>query len=439
MRISGRCGCVVMLVCALTLSLPAQENDNLVARGRNDENTVTTAHYSIHAAAPRDAAARGDAETSQEADAADEREPLRAVAREVGHRLEAYLDLYNRQFRFPLEELDERLTVRLFDVRDEYDAYLSDRIGEAPGDVVYLHYPDPGQRELVGYIGEDFPTEALIHHSFVQFLRAFIPDPPLWIREGFAVYFSQTRYDEGFQQAVYRENLTWLATLKEMQAGASSRPWIPWDDLLTMAPSDVQEHAESFYPQAWGLVSFLMHDDHREINRLAWDSITALDREYSLQENNQAVYRNAFRWEDPEQLERRFQEYVTSRRTFAEWVSTGVERYEQADLSGAERAMVEALRLRRDHHVPFYYLGLINYDREAYTTAAHYFQDALQHSESSAHILYALGVNAIADDRPEDAREFLESIPRERTELTTRAGELLRRLPGSGGAGSGGR
>ncbi|MEX2444886.1 MAG: hypothetical protein WD492_14900 [Alkalispirochaeta sp.] len=383
-----------------TLSVP------LIAQ--DAEYTVTTEHYAVHAANNRD------------------------DARDVARRLEAFLELYNRQFRFPLEELDAPLAVRLFDSRSRYAAYLESRIGDTSSDFVYLHYSDPRRRELVGYSGNGIPERSLIHHSFVQYLRAFVPASPLWIREGFAVYFAQSRYDRGFDRAVYEENLAWLDTLKAMVRGESSRPWIAWDNLLVMSPTDAQATADSFYPQAWGLVSFLMNDENSGINRLAWDSISALDPEHSLQENSEAVYRNAFRWEDRQELQERFTDYVTSRRTFAEWVSTGIDRYGRNDRDGAEQAMVTALQLRSDHHVPFYYLGLINYDRENFETAAYYYEQALEQTNSPAPILYALGVNAIADERPEDAREYLESVPPEDSRVKEEAEELLHRLSATG-------
>ncbi|MFW5827151.1 MAG: tetratricopeptide repeat protein, partial [Alkalispirochaeta sp.] len=283
------------------------------------------------------------------------------------------------------------------------------------------------------YVTDEFSNEAIVHHSFVQFLRAFIPNPPLWMREGFAVYFARTGYDPGFQQAVYRENLAWLATLKQMMSGDSPRPWIPWDELLRMSADDVRETAESFYPQAWGLVSFLLHDQTPETNRLAWDSISAVQREHSLEENNQAVYERAFRWESAADLQARFQEYVNARRTFSEWVTTGMEWYDNGDRREAERAMVEALHLRQDHHVPYYYLGLIAYDRQDFETAASYYQQALEYTDSPGVVRYALAVNAVADDRPEEAREFLEAIPRDDPSLNRQADELLRRLSPSGG------
>lgn len=389
----------MVLLWSLTVPLTAQDA----------EHTATTAHYVVSSPV-----SRGHAE-------------------EMGRRLEAFLELYNHYFRFDLEDVAQPLPVRLFDSRDNYAAYLEPLIGEPSDDFVYLHYADARQRELVGYTGDGTSQHAPNHHSFVQYLRAFIPDPPLWLREGFAVYFAESRYEADQERAVYEENLTWLDTLKAMVAGTSSRRWIPWEELLFLTPREVQDAAESFYPQAWGLVSFLVNHERPEISRLLWDSISALQHDSSLEENSAAVYRHAFRWEDPRQLQERFTEYVTSRRTFAEWLATGVERYDQDDDAGAERALVEALRLRGDDAVPFYYLGLINYDRENYETAGEYYEQALERTDSPAPVLYALGVNALALDRREDAREYLESVPEDATDIRERAEELLRRLSTTGG------
>lgn len=390
---------VVILLWSLAVPLAAQET----------EHTAATAHYVVSS-------------------------PVSAGhAEDMGRRLEALLELYNHYFRFDLEDLSPALPVRLFDSREHYAAYLEPLIGEPSNDFVYLHYADARQRELVGYTGDGIPQRALNHHSFVQYLRAFIPEPPLWLREGFAVYFAESRYEADLGRAVYEENLAWLETLKAMVAGTSSRRWIVWEELLFLTPSEVQDAAESFYPQAWGLVSFLVNHERPEISRLLWDSISALQHDSSLEENSAAVYRHAFRWEDPRQLQERFTEYVASRRTFAQWLATGVERYDQDDHAGAERALVEALRLRSDDAVPFYYLGLIHYDRENYEIAGDYYEQALARSDSPAPVLYALGINALARDRREDAREYLESVPEDAPDIRERAEELLRRLSTTGG------
>ena len=389
----------MVLLWSLTVPLTAQDA----------EHTAATAHYVVSSPVSLD------------------------HAEEMGRRLEALLELYNHYFRFDLEDGAQPLSVRLFDSRDNYATYLEPLIGEPSDDFVYLHYADARQRELVGYTGDGTSQRALNHHSFVQYLRAFIPDPPLWLREGFAVYFAESGYEADRERAVYEENLAWLDTLKAMVAGTSSRRWIPWEELLFLTPAEVQDAGESFYPQAWGLVSFLENHDRPEITRLLWDSISALQHDSSLEENSAAVYRHAFRWEDPRQLQEWFTEYVASSRTYSEWLATGVERYDQDDHAGAERAMVEALRLRRDDAMPFYYLGLIHYDRENYETAGEYYEQALERTNSPAPVLYALGVNALARDRREDAREYLESVPENSTDIRERAEELLRRLSTTGG------
>jgi tetratricopeptide (TPR) repeat protein len=176
-------------------------------------------------------------------------------------------------------------------------------------------------------------------------------------------------YDPQFGSAIYRENLAWLDTLKEMVAGTSERSLIPMDEILTMDLDGARRRIDSFYPQAWGMVSFLVNTDKREINRILWDSLSALRPEYSLDENASAVWQEGFRWAMPAQLEEDFLGYVDGRRSFRGWVTYGVEMYDAGNADEAERAFVQALRLRDDNHVPYYYLGLISYERQDYSLA----------------------------------------------------------------------
>jgi tetratricopeptide (TPR) repeat protein len=352
-------------------------------------------------------------------------------ATETLDRMEALLALYNQQFRYPVEQLDAPLRVRVFATRSRYDAYMRRLVNETREGFVYLHYDDLAKSELVGYFVDDESLDpSLIHQSFIQFFRAFIPHPPLWLREGFAVYFEEVHYDPQFGTAIYRENLAWLDTLKEMVAGRSDRELIPMDEILTMDLDGARRNIDSFYPQAWGMVSFLANAEKREINRILWDSISALRPEYSRDENAAAVWQEGFRWAVPAQLEEDFLGYVDGRRSFRGWVSHGVEMYNAGDADEAERAFVQALRLRDDNHVPYYYLGLISYERQDYSPADFYYQTALDRGAGEAITLYALGVNAYADNRFDDAVTYLESTVDRDPAYRERAEGLLIRIRG---------
>lgn len=348
-------------------------------------------------------------------------------AQETAAKLEATLTLYNDYFRFDLESLPTRMKVRIFATKPRFDNYLQRVLGQRRDDFVYLHYNDVAKSELVGFEQEEASFDiALKHQGFIQYFRAFIPHPPLWLREGFAVFFEESSYDEDFQAAIYKENLAWLDTLKGIIDNGNT---IPMDEMLTMRVSAAREEIDVFYPQAWGMVSFMVSSSDRDVNRLLWDSLSALEPSNTLQENEASLNREVFRWVNPEEMQNKFVSYIDSRRSFRGLVEAGMEEYDNRDYENAEEHFVKASNLRPENHIPPYYLGLIAYSRQNYSLAAYYYDEALGHGADEALTQYALGVNAYADNRFDEAVTHLErTIDINPEEYRNRAEELLVRI-----------
>jgi len=304
-------------------------------------------------------------------------------------------------------------------------------IDESRNGFVYLHYGDPAKSELVGYSANDPDLrKSMIHQGFVQYFRSFIPDPPLWIREGFAVFFEDSRYDSDFDAAIYQENVAWLDTLKSITDGSAGLTPLSLDEMLTIDLDTARERIDVFYPQAWGMVSFLLNSENQDINRILWDSLSALSADADIKENEQAVINQAFAWVTEEDLVGDFLSYSTERRSFRGWVEYGIERYNAGNLDGAEQAFVKALKLNASNYVPHYYMGLINYERQNYTLADYYYQTALETGADEPITLYALGVNAYADNRFDDAVTYLEMTVDRNPEYREKAEDLLVRIRG---------
>ncbi len=332
-----------------------------------------------------------------------------AHARDLARQLEGLAGLYNEQFRFLPEELSAPMSVRVFSSQGQYDAYLNRLIDQQRDGFVYLHYDDPVKSELVGYHGSDEELErSFVHQSFVQFLRACIHNPPLWLQEGFAVYYEAAHYDPELRRAEYRENLAWLDVLKAIVAGEGDATPIPLESLLSASPDEVRTRLESFYPQAWGIVSFLLNSEYEDAQRILWDSISAMERDASREENVAAIHRHVFRWVDQNRLVDEFVGYVESRKTFEGWITRGIEQYDAEEYESAIDSFLNAVELGGEDHVPFYYLGLINYKLNDYEAAEKYYRDAVAAGAEKAITLYALGVNAYADNRFDDAVTYLE-------------------------------
>jgi tetratricopeptide (TPR) repeat protein len=351
-------------------------------------------------------------------------------AARTASKLEAMLELYNSYFHFDVDELDTRLRVRIFDSKSGFDSYLNRIIGETRDDFIYLHYRDLSRSELVGYNldGEEFDF-ALTHQNFVQYIRAFVANPPLWLREGFAVFFEQAEYDNDFETVVYRENLSWLGTLKDLVQGNSSRSLIPMDQMLTIDIETARDRINVFYPQAWGMISFLVNAENRDINRILWDSISALHPSASMEENARRINERALKWVDREFLQEAFVAYVNERKSFKGLVEEGMDLYADGQLDSAEEEFVKATKLRDDNYIPFYYLGLINYDKGNYDLAEFYYRESLSRGANEALTYYALGVNAFAANRFDAATDFLRQVTEAgETEYREDAEELLARI-----------
>lgn len=353
-------------------------------------------------------------------------------AAEVAARLETMIQLYNRYFRFDLDSLPRPMRVRIFADRARFHDYLSATIGERRDDFVYLHYSDPARSELVAY---DAPSPefdyALAHQSFIQYLRAFIPHPPLWLREGFAVYFEQSQYDHQSGTVTYRENLAWLDPLKKILDGRAAVAPLELGDMLVMDVEAARANLEVFYPQAWGMVSFLVNSEQRDINRLLWDSINALQPEAGLRENTERVYQRAFRWIDTDALVEGFLAYIDSRRSFPELVTSGIEAFDNRSYDEAETLLLAATGIDAASHIPYYYLGLVNYERGNYEVAEVYYRQAIERGATESLTYYAMGVNAYAANRHADATRFLErSVTLEPERFGGRVEQLLSRMDG---------
>ena len=335
-----------------------------------------------------------------------------ADAKLTASKMEAFLELFNQYMHFDLGKLPAKLNVRIFSSKERFDGYLESLVGQTKDNFVFLQYSSAEKSELLGFAmrnQESFDT-SLVRHGYIQFLKTFVRNPPLWIQQGFAVFFEKCEYDGEHDFAVYNENLSWLETLGTMIRNdeAGREP-----GLLTMGellnPNDqiLASRADQFHAQAWGLVYFLINSENREYNRLIWDSLSALEPDASLQENIAALRAEALGWTNEFLLASDYTDFIASIKTFPDLVRDGIEAYEGKNYTEAEDAFVKAIALNGNHHIPYYYLGLIHYSRKDYSLAEYYYQSSLMLGAEPSLIYYALGVNAFSDSRLDDARDYL--------------------------------
>ncbi len=387
----------ILLICAGSTTILAQEN--------TPRYTASSQHYQVVSHV-----SQNHADTTSDA-------------------LEALFRFYNSYFHFDPSILDTKMQVRVFSSNDAYVAYASELIDPPQDEYVYLHYTDPARSQLIGWYedSEDNQT-AFSHQAFIQFLRAFVPNPPLWMREGFAVYFEQSHYDIEFDSVSYKENLAWLSTLKNALA-ADELDVISPEQLVVMNTETASQQIEDFYPRAWAMISFLMHSPVREYNRILWDAISRLEASRTTEENSRIISEKVFRWVEPATFREDFHFYLQTRRTFRDLVQEGVDLYAENKYGMAEQLFVRALNLQDSNYIPYYYLGLINYTRGNYTLADFYFNTALDLGAEKAVALYALGVNAYADSRNEEALDLLQqTLEADPENYQERVNELTQRI-----------
>jgi len=324
----------------------------------------------------------------------------------LARHLEALFGLYDGFFRYDASTLKAKLNVREFSDKPGFDAYMTQIVGQSKDDYVYLHYPSPERSELLVFPKDepDF-SASLAHQGFVQFIKAFIPNPPLWIREGVAVSFESAKWDDKAGSLDYSENLAWLETVKSLK---ERNLLMPLDKLLAIGQDDARAQLDVFYPQSWAIVSFLLNSKDKAYNRLLWDSVASLKKEGSLEDNQNAVIRIMNTWYGSDAAEKAFSDYLADRKTFPELIANGVRKYADKSWTDANDAFAAAQSMNSASYVPDYYLGLIAYAQNQFDVAESHYKQALALGCDPAITNYALGVNAYAQNRLDDAKGFLK-------------------------------
>ncbi len=351
-----------------------------------------------------------------------------ADAELIAKTLDAYFELYTSYFHFDPALLKARLQVRSFADKESFDAYLTQIIGSSKDDFVYLHYPTLEKSELLVYAKDDSEDYALslAHQAFVQYLKTFAPNAPLWLREGFAVYFEESRYDPATGKAAYKENLSWLETVKTYR---NEKSLLPLESFLALTVEEAKSKIDIFYPQSWAFVSFLLHSPSREVNRLLWDSLSKIAPGLSPEDAQAKLFALASTWPGMDKLKDEFASYLEAKKTFPEQVAYGIELYNQKKLVDAAAAFNAAVAMNAANHVPYYYLGLIAYANKEYSVAEFNYKQSLSLGCEAGIGNYALGVNSFVQGRPDDARAYLNLAKQASPETYgPKADEVLARI-----------
>ena len=331
-----------------------------------------------------------------------------AQAEDVAHRMEGAVSLYNDIFHFDLSTLQTKFRVRVFKDLDSFNTYLGKILSQTRSDFVFVAWSDPERSELLCFPKEEPAfTASLVHQGTIQFIKGFIDNPPVWIREGVATYLDASTWDASTASFTFRSNYAWLETLKSLLRGETPAKPISFADLLTISRDSAQSQMDVFAPESWGLVQFLLAGPDRSYSRALWDGIGALTPKASLDENSQKARKRAFSWVTDQKLAADFKSYVLSLKTATDLVKDGIDQYTAGNLDGARDAFTSAIALDSGAGTACYYLGLIAYARKDYTQAEDQYLKAFQLGTNAGIINYALGVNAFAAGKNADAVKYL--------------------------------
>jgi tetratricopeptide (TPR) repeat protein len=330
-------------------------------------------------------------------------------AEEIARRMEACLRLYNDIFHYDLAQLPAKMRVRVLKDAASFNAYLTKILSQTRADFVFVAYSDAEKSELLCYPRDEKSFSAsLIHQGCIQFLKAFVANPPVWLREGVATALESAAWDPRAATYMPRPNFAWLDTLKTIIRGETPQKLIPVTDLLMLTREMAQAQPDVFYPQSWGLVHFLLSSPEKSYNRMLWDSIAAVDPKAALEDNSQRVRRRAFSWVGEEALSRDFEAFILSQKTAGEWLRDGMDAYGKGDLAAADAALARSLDVEPENGAAWYYLGLVSYTRKDHAKAEEQYLKAFELGVNPGLINYALGVNAFAAGKSDMAVKYLQ-------------------------------
>ncbi|MDR0441901.1 MAG: tetratricopeptide repeat protein [Treponema sp.] len=339
---------------------------------------------------------------------------------QLGQQMETLFEVYNRVFMFDPEEAALPLRVRVFSGTDEYNDYARSMSAVVSPGAMYLHYVQSGRRELI--LDGSNADNSLPYQAFIQYLRAFVAQPPYWMQKGFAEFFRALSFTaDGVLD--YEENLSWLQPVRKMK----SRPKI--EGILTAESGGVIANSDEFAGLACSLVSFFLNSGKEEYTRSFTDSIMTLSNENSSSVNAASVMKRLLLGRDSSQMSLDYERYINSRKTFSELVSEGQKAYSSGDSAGAKLSFLAALELKSSHHVPYYYLGLLAYNADKYDEARENYLAAIENGAEKALVFYALGINAAAAKKIQEAVDYLrrsgEEDPKQYKEKTDKIRQQL--------------
>jgi tetratricopeptide (TPR) repeat protein len=302
----------------------------------------------------------------------------------MGAQLESFYDIFNDVFRF--SDLEEPLYVEILPNLNTFKSFTRSLTGSAYDSYVYIHHQKRSERELLIFEGsEEDLIFALAYQASIQFIMNQINNPPLWVREGFSVYFSKSSGPELERK---------FATLKNKENR------ITLENLVKMDNSETTPVFSDFRTEAWAFVTFLMTTDNKEYTRFLYDTITSLKTPSIEKEEITA------------DIQIGFDAYLAGFLNAQELMDLGIKFYNEKDIDQALQTFDKLIGISPDSWQPLYFLGLLSYDDGNYTEADEWYTKASEKDAPEALIAYVTGLTAWKDERIDEAKGLLSKAAR---------------------------
>ena len=302
----------------------------------------------------------------------------------MGAQLESFYSVFNDVFRF--SDLEDKLNIQILPNLSTFKSFTRSLTGSSYDSYVYIHHQKTSERELLMYAGSQEDTIfALAYQASIQFIMNHIPSPPLWMREGFSVYFSKSSGPELDRK---------FAILK------SKANRISIEKLVAMDSSEAASVFSDFRTEAWAFVTFLMTTDNKEYTRFLYDWITSL--------KNPDIGTEGV----TEDLQMGFDQYLNGFLNAQEMMDLGIRYYNEKESDLAIQTFSKLITISPDSWQPLYFLGLLSYDEGNYTEADQWYSKANDKSAPEALIAYVTGLTAWKDERIDEAKGLLSKAAR---------------------------
>jgi tetratricopeptide (TPR) repeat protein len=177
----------------------------------------------------------------------------KATCVEASKMLEEALTSYRVNFRWVARDEERLYKVYVFGGQQGFLGYSADLQGlvGAPTEAVAgLYSPLLKQLLIWNLPGRDAMLETIRHEGFHQYLDRLLPDPPIWLNEGLAVYHQNPERVRG--------TLKFGRPLPQMVQALRKEGLLPLETFLEIPPQGFYALGTRAYAEAWALVHLFL-------------------------------------------------------------------------------------------------------------------------------------------------------------------------------------